>query len=396
MQFRQRNAVFMAILASGSLNLMSCSGGSSGAPAPLEQVVSEDLSGYKKASCLYDYNQGPSASQKRPDSPVSTYFGKNLNNSLLEPVLAASAAEVVRFAETTDVRFYRTSSHMSGTCDFMKSISQTPTDLESEFAKVNGDNTILGLYLNVRTPNVPTTNSEAAITVRKDSNKWVLVHEYMHHLFHIQLNAEYGETTGIKEQVNVAFAEYEAADKVLKAAPTTDRKEPLKLASQKLINLDETVLSLLKQYLLEEMTIESHMGEKLERGQLKLVLPAQRINGAAYVLSSAKKTQEIMELFKQESKKFQTLYGWDLEKDDADLLRKAISEFSKIESEMDTLKLRARAFLKTQGLVFNGLQSISMKNGKPVSLPLEHVGCSHEKIANQMASDLKSKFKNRE
>ncbi len=40
------------------------------------------------------------------------------------------------------------------------------------------------------------------------------------------------------------------------------------------------------------MTIETILGEKLEKSELKLVKPKQRINGAAYILMSAKKSQK--------------------------------------------------------------------------------------------------------
>ncbi|WP_157684582.1 hypothetical protein [Bdellovibrio bacteriovorus] len=366
--------------APNTLVLMAALGGSKKETKP-----KDDLTGYIEASCLYGYSEGPNALVKPANKQIqASYFGKKYDVSLLNPVLAANGSEVVRFAETTGVRFYKTSPYKEGTCGFSSALPSAPSDLENKFSEANQNNGVLGLYLSKNSTSLPSTKGLAAIIVRSDANKWVLVHEYMHHLFDSQVQEEGLSGDAIKTKALSLYSTYGSQKRSIDYKTGTSRKTAVKETYVTLKNMNDAMIELVKQYFLEEMTIETILGEKLENGQLKMVLDKQRLNGAAYVISSAKKTADFIDQLDVEISTFKRSYYEDLDYADYSALSVYSTKFQDLRSQMSRLRSRAKDYLSSKGLDYNGVAVVSEADPE-ISIPVDdHAGCSHGKDADEI------------
>ena len=378
MRFQQK-MLSIGLLLFGLNFLVACSSGDSSSKKPTEQVVDDDLSAYSEASCLFKFDEGDLALSRSAPEIKSTYFNKKFDISLLKAVVGASASEVIRFAGTTGVSYFKTQSYKTKSCEFLASLPKAPSDLENEFAKGLKDATILGLYLGLKTPELPTTDSHASIIVRRDGNKWILVHEYMHHLFQIQAEADGLQVNKLKDQIKLLSDEYDEADKALKHAIGPDRIPLVKTAALKLGQLNEVVLQILKQYMLEEMTIETTLGELMENYRLNKIHPKQRINGAAYIISSSKKAAAILESLSSENTSFKDRSKADIDYADLRKLEESLALFAQTKSEMDTLVSKAKSYLNSIGLEYKGL-NFAVGEFDSEGKDTAHVGCSHSEI----------------
>lgn len=391
-------SLVMALAAVVGLSLTACGPNTyllmaalGGSKKDKKEDSGSDLTGYREASCLYGYSEGPQALVKPANKQVTTsYFGKKIDLSLLSPVLGASGYEVVRFAEDTGVRFFKTSPYKSGTCGFSSSLPAAPSDLEKKFSEANKNNGVLGVYLSKNSTELPSTNGIAAIVVRSDANKWVLVHEYMHHLFDTQVQEQGLSGDGIKAKALGLYSTFNSQKRSLDYKYGSSRKAAVKEAYTTLIQMNDAMIELLKQFFLEEMTIETMMGEKLDKGELKMVLDKQRINGAAYVISSEKKTSEFIDDLEAEIAAFSRAYYSDLEYSDYSALSNYTTKFRALKSEMSRLKSRAKDFLSTKGLDYNGVTIESPENPE-ISIPVDdHAGCSHGQDADEVLETIRN------
>lgn len=377
------------------MTIASCSNQSSSQKNnETKQVVPDDVSEYAKASCLYQFQDGPAATPLSSSLVVSSYFDKRFDNNLLSPVLAASAAEVVRFAQLTGVQYFKTKAYKQGSCEFAANLPEAPQDLNAKFNKFNTDDSILGLYLPKNSQDVPTTSVTAAITVRSDSNKWVFVHEYMHHLFQIQnVTDNGGVAVDIREKYLKDFADFQAAANNLNKLSAEDQLKGFQELAQRLKTLNLSFVAFLKEFYLEEMTIETTLGEKLDRDELRYVIAAQRINGAAYTLSSGKKTKELIEEMSKMNSSVLPLFSPYLSEEEKAAVS-ASANFNNILAHIETLSDRARSLLKSKGLIYKEMRQVSkldFHEGNSQQINDDHTGCWREKIADDTVKDL---FKN--
>ncbi len=274
------------------VSLMGCSqGGSDG-----QKLVKDPSAPTKPAgqdpSCLFTFNQGPQApATLLPQQYEKTFFGKTIDKNRWLPLMNVSGSETVRFAELTGVRFYKTS-YFSTTdsCAYTNSLPDAPSEIRSVFDAI-GKN-LLGLYLPKNYKNLSTVASEAAIQVRVDSDRWTLTHEYTHHLFRTAISDLAGASDEeIRTNVNTNLSNYDA--KFKNATSSADIKSYTEAAE--FLNLANiNIIEFLKRFSLEEMTIESMLAEKYDTSEFKLVSADQRLNGAYYVVSSAKKARELV------------------------------------------------------------------------------------------------------
>lgn len=360
--------------------LSGCGGGSSG-EKPTEKVVSDDVSKYSEASCLYAFNFGPSIESRESSRIESPHFGKAYDAAILNPTLAASGEQVVRFSEMTGVRFFNVNFHEASNCSYGAALPEAPSDLQKEFSSINEKGLILGLYLPKGHPKTTSTANTAAILVRQDTNKWVLVHELMHHLFQVELDKTPLGAIDLKIELTKAFEAYEVARARFDRNPNETTSNE---AAEKLIRLNSLVIEFLKQYFLEEMTIETIMGKKLEEGSLRLVHRSQRINGAAYVVVSEKKAKEFMDLILPQSQRFEMFFGSLLKPELRLGLRNELRRYDKIKSEMAELSHKARLFLLSEGVTFKGLELATKSEDTEFLAGVSHVGCAHSHEAEQV------------
>lgn len=359
--------------------LVSCSSGSEDRKT---RDVAPDYSEYSKASCVFGYNEGNLVANSNSRQIVTSYFGKRYDLGLLIPVLAASGAELVSYAESkTNVRYYKTSSYHDDSCGYSVSLPSAPSDLEADFSKVAGKDDkagILGLYHEEKTPYLPSTSKNATIVVRSDSNKWVLIHEYMHHLFWTQLKTDDTEAgPDLQKRFLKNYEDYEDLMKRLDRL-SDDEIKSVSEAKNKLQKVGEDGIRILKSYFLEEMTIETILGDFMSNGELRFVHPPQRINGAFYVLMSAKTAEKIIRELDDKVYEFRIKYGRKLGSEDYSKLTSISTQFSSLKSDIDALKSKARNFLSEKDLEFRGL--VSVPAGSAEKTPEHPAGCAHGQL----------------
>lgn len=359
--------------------LSSCGSGSD-SDKKSEQVVSKDIAGYSKASCLYKYDEGPVPLAPLAKNVETTYFSKRIDMSLLAPVLKASAAGVVQFAEQNGVRYYKTASKNTDTCRMLNLLPEAPSDIQNDFKKSNESGNILGLYEGKNSIGLPSTKDVASITVLEDANKWVLVHEYVHHLFAVQLDNDGNYNPDLKSDLSNKLKTYSVANEVAKGANSSEKEVLINNAAMKLNDFVKTFMLLLKQYTLEEMTIETILANKLDSSELVLVEPKQRINGAAYIISSGKKATDLIASIKKEVTLFQLLNSTKLGITESNLLTDSSRQLDQITTDIDSLTSTANKFLLTQGISFKGFRAVSFSHDVSYEDPTSHVGCSHGEI----------------
>lgn len=343
------------------------------------QTVHPDFSAYQEASCLYKYDQGPAALTMPANTDVAaTYFQKKMDLNLLRPVLGASGSEVVRFAESKGVKYFKTSFYQDGTCEFSGALPFAPADINAKYSDTSFGGSILGLFLGANDPQLPTTKDQPVIMVRRDANKWVLVHEYMHFLFNKQAMSEGYNDIDLRARLKSASDGFEKSQKAIEVASGTGKKDAVKAGVGHLKELNLTVIDLMKHYMLEEMTIETMLGQRLGNGEFSYVHKKQQINGAAYILTSNKKAAGFFSSVKMMNLNFQLIHYSEMEQSDYNDLQKYSDQMSALTSEMDQLSNRADRFLRDQGLNFKGL---SMNFGLvSTEQSGSTTGCSHSQL----------------
>jgi hypothetical protein len=271
--FKTAMVLFLGVLASGCHKV-------SIQPKLLDN---ENVSVYGLASCEYKADQGNAALSELPKPElVTTYFGKRFDQSLLSAVLTVSASETVRFAELAKVKFYSVAPYKKESCMLASFLPEASGVYQSKFNSV-GDSAV-GLYL----PSLDGTNDVATILVRRDSNRWVLVHEFMHHLFSKEVQRGEKSDDQVKADLNNALEGIDAAERNYKESRSAeDGKSYLNLIMKMSLSMSE----ILRRFSLEEMTIETLLSDKLKSGQLLNVPKNQAINGAAYIYQNAKKAE---------------------------------------------------------------------------------------------------------
>lgn len=117
-------------------------------------------------------------------------FAKPFNATYLQAVLTTSIDESLKFIDRTGVNVFKVPSDKSG-CDAIASASNLTVGLQSKWNALTVDDAkndqfTLGVYLPKQSENIEALDDKAAILVRENTNRWTLVHEFMHHLFMIE------------------------------------------------------------------------------------------------------------------------------------------------------------------------------------------------------------------
>ena len=383
----------LALLALLGITLSSCYGNpllmlaTSGRKKSAPSVQITASSDYSKASCEFTADQGEAAPLALPTVDyTTTYFGKKYDKSLLDAVIAASATETVRFAELTNVHFFTVPRFKTDSCLMSSFIPEAQVSYQSQFASLGRG--VLGLYLAPKNSLVEKANADPTILVRQDANRWVLVHEYMHHLFSKEMQ-EIGHTDeDLKADVDKANASLKELTAKYKASQSVED-------GQKMLDTVKTVVTLepelLKRFTLEEMAIESILWTRLADSSFKNVPHNQAINGAAYIYTSASRAEFRLIILSVEAVLADSdalLLQKKLKADDYDNYRAVfLAAKKKIESyiaELRSLKEAAGSRLRAEGIdpeqdllgyleVYSATSSDSSKFGH------DYVGCAHSK-----------------
>ncbi len=371
-----------ALVLSSLFFVVGCAESGSGSKAPLEQAPEKPRG--SEASCLYSFDQGSSAPvDLLSERKVKSFFGKVFDENKLIPLLDVSGSETVRFAQLTGVRFYKTNYFGQDSCSYTKDLPAAPTDVRQIFDSV-GKN-LLGLYLPKKYSGLKTVENEAAIQVRIDSDRWTLTHEFMHHLFNTVATQSGLSDDQVKAMLTSSLQKY---DEITKTATDSDISK-YTLAAQQLNTANVAFQELMRRFSLEEMTIETILGQKYDQAQFKLVAESQRANGAYYIVSSAQKAIEQMSPFAEESVRVAKIL---LKSTDAAAIKAAqglsenIDKYKQLTVELDSLEQPARDYIYRRSL---SMTSRNLLLGGSRAAKSAHIGCSHSGQIDEIMSQVK-------
>lgn len=365
-----------------SLSLVGLSAGVLGCTSSNDNKASEDVapdySDYVKASCDYPFTMSGVLTNTSvlPRENIKTeFFGKKFDSSILEKVGGLDGQGVVEIGRLTGVEYFKTDFYKTGSCEYAAVLPDAPSDLRSLFDKYNRDsNSILGLYLSKGSKDAPSTNSMGAILVRRDANKWVLVHELMHHLFHKEISAKVLSDDALKEKVSQhaknAISEIERYEK---STSSSDKGERAAIA---LTEFMTSFHELMVRFTLEETVIESLLGDEYRAGRLEHVTKGQRVNGASYIIASAKKVRQSYDEITAVSQKLRwklpsagTYYGPEYVRN----LEAVEKIYDKTLSDLTVIETRAKTWLTDNGFTLKAMMALTATQGQDEP----HVGCSH-------------------
>ncbi len=358
------------------LLITGCSGSGTDDKTALEQTPEKTRGA--GPSCLYGFTQGPLAPVNLLSEKITeTYFGKKFDENKLIPLMNVSGSETVKFAEKTNVRFYKTNYFSNNSCAYTQSLPRAPADIREIFEK--GGENVLGLYLPKNQSNFVTLESESAIQVRIDSDRWTLTHEFMHHLFSTVSSQSGLSDDKLKDEITKNLKLYEDATATATATASVSDTQIYAKASKNLILLNNLFQELMRRFSLEEMTIESILGKKYDQSQFLLVAESQRENGAYYIVASADKAIQPMQRLLVRTKKVLMILWGSTDPEilkSIQLLNENVENYNKLISELNTLESAARTYIIQRGSVSSSdRNSIHSQSGQSVKHIKGH--CSH-------------------
>lgn len=300
--------------------LSSCDNSSSSSKNPNIDVIGTKNANSPRASCDYNFDEGGRSPLSLPSAQVkSSRFFKKYNSSLIAAVSEASGAETARFAGLAGVTFYKANDldMDDKDCLFTGSLPDAPSpilkyfrDAESDVkSEGDGKSTLLGFYLDKESVQSIVGNSKTGpvITVKNDVDRYTMVHEFFHHVFSLSKDVSGTLVQMQFRKSNKAFSD--SAD-AYNAEESASNLENLARAFD--VQAKDMV-KVLKEYTLEEMTIEFELNDLYQTNSLKYVNKFSRLNGDYYSVSSAEsalerieKNEKVLEAIASEAQKKNT------------------------------------------------------------------------------------------
>lgn len=293
-------------------------------------------------------------------------------------VSKANIDDSIQFMNQTVATIYKSGAVPTKSCSqpLFSQGASLPADLKSEWTAAGGEEfkngILLGLYLPQKSkPNIPSIENSAAIIVRENTNRWTLVHEFMHHLFYIQAKEEGYDQLVSQIELDRALQDFETATN-MEVYDSETLSAIVDSYTRIVDHMDEKLIH----FTLEEMTIEATLKEAYHQSNLFYV----PVTSNYYIYSSGKKALEIYENIEDVGSSLQSALSakhWM----ERGLMRAALSKISSRKDKIRSLMADYPDYLTLTGL-YSGVVS---------EAPL-HEGCSHETEGNrilQKSRDLK-------
>ncbi len=359
-------------------------------------ISQPDKSDYSIASCEFKFDQGEPAPSLVPEpSMYQSYFEKQIDTNLLYPLLNSSASETVRFAKLIGLSIYSVSAYEYNSCAMLSALPTAPYDYSVAFTNTGGNT--LGLYLPAKNNFVKNMNETPVIMIRKDANRWVLVHEIMHHLYSKEVQSQINDDD-LKAQLKPAIDKYVESTKQF--AKLENFENGKKLVSDIKLVLD-LFPEFLKRYMLEEITIEGSLSELLNEKLLTNIPSNQSINGAAYIYTNSQKADSFFSLLSgmvsegemaiSKINSLALVAGQPESKVNPLLFKKYSNELQGYKETMVKLKTAAEKRLLAAGIDKSKLLGQFGFSG-PSSHGHSGHGCARSKEADAYLEQLKSRF----
>jgi hypothetical protein len=271
------------------------------APKPVDEAA---VKAYRDSSCAFSpkINGGANLDYLGMERIEATYFGKLLNIYPLAGIISADLESSFEFLSKAPLKVYKVPSDKGG-CKNYSSLQLAPQAILNEWDKLNSamgskDAFLLGLFLPAKkVKQITGFGRQPAIIYREDTEKWTLVHEFMHYLFNFQRESHGEDVLKNQEEIMRIGEEF---DQTMNGASQEDLKDPvfIKKVSLLFMKHENLLLNHLKNFPLEEMTIETNLIAMFDNNTLNYTTEYSRLGAAWYIQSSFK---TFAELINQES-----------------------------------------------------------------------------------------------
>lgn len=376
--------ISLLLISFGLFALSACSGGSSERRTRLVTARNQNTH-----SCDFQKTEGDTVDMKMLSQTnlKKALFGKEYNSSLLEAVFAANVESSVKFMQQTGVSLYKASQLPTANCSssLFGALPPMPADIAASFDSLEKESlkkekTILGLYLAKDIQGHAAEKSlkdKAVIILRENTNRWTLVHEFMHHLFKLRL-AEQGVDVYVQDsRIRQLIAKM---NEIYKNDKTSEEQKITEIAPYyaQYAALAESMTLL---YPLEEVATEVLMQNEYAAGKLKYV----PISSSDYIKSNLNDANELLSNA--------VLMGYGLVTRADALNRLDVSQqIADAMKSIDTLRAEVDQIQKQ----YENLDS--NKSEEPVGLvsaktTKAHAGCAHQKITDDMLGLTKDALK---
>ncbi len=332
---------------------------------------------YDSQSCLYDFDQGnrAQASLLYNREIKTAAFNKEFNMSHFAAVASASVRETLSFMSKTGVRVYKAPKIQTNQCErnLFESAAEMPADLSQEWKEVVGSRPgTMGIYFGKNDPRLPSTRGDGAILIRENTNRWTLVHEFMHHLFEVRTQ-EKGEDSNVLAQQYLTDKRRLIDISGEGASDIEYIKRIMAALSQMSSSYDNYMLH----FSLEEMTIEKFLMEQQEQGVLKYVPSHDSyylLKNADIALNGYEELVDKLETFKIYADSLSLKEEEVMLSASLDTVNKRIIEIKKIKNRTGTLRARG-SIASISGLAPNSQELI--------------LGCAHSEQAQEIVESLR-------
>lgn len=331
-------------------------------------------------------------------SPRTALFNKPYDGSLLDAVSGTSGFETARFAKLAGVTFYKVANlgKVYG-CPFTATLPSAHAAIEKEFHDHESDiqkkspNSVLeGFYLDRdMVTEITRMNSGPLIAVKNDSERYVMVHELMHHVFQLSK-----DKSGQQYQLDYSISGslyVKAKDRYDQSSSTDGLKDVV----SKFSKVSNDLITVLRNYPLEEMANENELNTKYQAGDLRYVNKFSRHSGDHYIVSSAESAKDRLEVFVDElsALKKEAANKIDVSSPDKAIVDEQLNEvarlFESVRHDIDvnqgTAQMRIYRFHNEQGvasgLVFNGEAHEEVT-----------ADCSHSHGVDKLLKDMEKKI----
>ena len=308
---------------------------------PEGQSLIEDqgLAEYRAASCKFGVNDGGNADYDGKADIQTTYFDKKFDNGLLAPLLKASMRETLRFEQEHSVKLFHVNESVSS-CNPLDIAGATPPDFQKHWDKVataqNGQRMILvGLYIPKSSPDVESSTETAEIGIRRDANRWVMLHEFMHHLFETQATAEGHSSPELDALYDERSNQLNKDVDAYNEASDTDKPIALKAVVATFILMNDVVRQQIVRFPLEEVTIETMLQKKMNGGELEFA-PMMLGSSNAYIRQSATRATKFINEFQGKTADLKKLADTAGLSDESAKLEAAINQYETLRSQIAT------------------------------------------------------------
>ena len=237
-----------------------------------------------------------------PSSVNSGYFDKTFEKAHVDSLLKSSGIETWNYILAQGVPIYKVVEEEEATCKFFSPLQKAPESVSKRwksFSQGQGEGrSLLGLFntkFRRRSIGEPTTISDFSITVREDTERWTLLHEFKHYLYTKDRvkNPQMPWNRDLLDRIQNATNNIQLLQRNLASQPTPEVAERINEQFQILFNQS---MILDRRGPLEEFSIESYLLEEYAHNNLQFINSQNDVqNAVSYMRSNQRSSLQDLE-----------------------------------------------------------------------------------------------------